>query len=104
MVTRADYSLVHGRYDFSLGDFPDKAKFRPYLEEVDLAEVRKLKRGMIESLDMILNVEAPRLFQLLPGGVAQNFEAPVAALHTLLLNGLQVLKHGEWKVVFATAY
>ena len=85
------------RHDVSLGDFPDKSKFRRYLQEVDLGEVKTLKRGMLESLDMILNVEAPRLFQLLPGGVAQNFEAPVAALHVMLLNGLRVLKHGERK-------
>ncbi|CAE7597477.1 EHD2, partial [Symbiodinium microadriaticum] len=70
----AIYEAVQIRYDFSLGDFPDKVKFRPYLEEVDLSEVKKLKKGMIESLDMILDVEAPRLFQLLPGGVAENFE------------------------------
>lgn len=82
------------RNDFPIGDFPNKEQFRAHLAEIDLSEVKKLKKGMLESLDVILEVEAPRLFQLLPGGVAQNFDDPVAALHQMLLPGLRVLKYG----------
>ena len=87
------------RHDFSLGDFPDKAKFRAHLAEIDLSEVRKLKKGMLESLDVILTIEAPRLFDLLPGGTAQQFDDPVAMLHASLLPGVKVLKYGKWIVL-----
>jgi EH domain-containing protein 1 len=89
------YQTLMIRHDFPAGDFPNKERFRAHLAEVDLSEVKKLKKGMLESLDVILDVEAPRLFQLLPGGVSQNFDDPIAALHVLLMPGLRVLKYGK---------
>jgi hypothetical protein len=60
------FRTVMKKYNLSPGDFPDIQSFSSKLAESKFTEFNTLKDKQIEELDRVLNVDIPKLMELLP--------------------------------------
>lgn len=54
------------KYDLAPGDFPEITSFSNKLTETKFAEFSTLSEKKLEALDNVLNVEIPKLMEMLP--------------------------------------
>lgn len=57
---------VHRAHHLPVGDFPDCTKFRQCMEGHDLSKFPKLEAKMVESMDLVLSRDIPRLMAMFP--------------------------------------
>lgn len=60
------FRTILKKYNLAPGDFPDIKQFSEKLKEAKFAEFSTLSSKQIEELDTVLNVEIPKLMELLP--------------------------------------